>query len=74
VLEDDKALFPPYNIALTMRTDVYEANKDAYDELFGELNPLLTDEQMLELNAAVDVKGQEVSTVAQTFLEDNDIM
>jgi glycine betaine/choline ABC-type transport system substrate-binding protein len=57
-----------------MRTDVYEANKDAYDELFGELNPLLTDEQMLELNAAVDVEGQEVRTVAQTFLEENDII
>jgi len=74
ILEDDKANFPAYNIALTMNTEVYEANQEAYDTLFGAINPLLTDEQMLEMNAAVDVEGQDVDAVVADFLEENDIL
>ncbi len=74
VLTDDKGFFPAYNIALTMRTDVYTAHKDAYDKLFGELDKLLTTDQMTQLNAAVDVDGKEPKQVAEDFLKKNKVI
>jgi osmoprotectant transport system substrate-binding protein len=74
VLQDDKGFFPAYNIATTMRTSVYTAHKDAYDKLFGELNKLLTTEQMQKLNGAVDVEGREVADVVEEFLKANKVL
>jgi osmoprotectant transport system substrate-binding protein len=74
VLEDDKGFFPAYNIALTMKTELYDAHPAEFDEFFGELNELLTTEQMQELNAAVDVEGQEVEAVVDGFLEENNVV
>jgi len=74
VLEDDKGFFPAYNIAVSMRTDVYNAHKSAYDTLFTGLNKLLTTEQMTELNAAVDVDGEPVDRVVDDFLKEKKIV
>lgn len=74
VLEDDKKYFPAYNIAVSMRTKTYQAHKAEYDDLFGKLDPLLTTEAMTKLNAAVDVEGQDVATVAEKFLKDNKVI
>jgi osmoprotectant transport system substrate-binding protein len=68
VLEDDKQFFPPYNIAATMRTPVYEENAEAYDTLFGRIAEELTDDKLTELNAKVDVDGERPSDVAEDFL------
>jgi osmoprotectant transport system substrate-binding protein len=68
VLEDDKGFFPPYNIAVTMKTDVFEANADAYRALFEPISAELTDEKLTELNAKVDVDGERPSDVAEDFL------
>lgn len=73
VLQDDKAFFPLYNIAMSMRTGVYTAHREAYDKLFGKLDPLLTNEKLIEMNAAVDVDGLTVEDVADQFLKDNHI-
>lgn len=70
VLEDDKSFFPPYNIAATMKTEVYEANKEKYDELFGAISAELTDEQLTQLNARVDVDGEDPADVAADFLSE----
>lgn len=74
VLEDDKMFFPPYNIAPTMRTEVYTPNAAAYDELFGTIATELTDERLTALNAEVDVDGRRPADVAADFLTELGIL
>jgi osmoprotectant transport system substrate-binding protein len=70
VLEDDQEFFPPYNIAVTMRTEVYDANAEAYDALFEPIAAELTDERLTELNAKIEVDGENPADVAEEFLRD----
>jgi osmoprotectant transport system substrate-binding protein len=70
VLEDDKSFFPPYNLAVTMRTEVYDENSGEYEELFEEISGELTDDKLTELNARVDVDGEDPRDVARDFLEE----
>ncbi len=70
LLEDDQEFFPAFNGALTMRQEVFEKNEQLAD-LFGEISPLLTTEQMQQLNLEVDVNGVPPEEVAETFLRDN---
>ncbi len=73
LLEDDQEFFPAFNGSLTMRQEVYEENQQLAD-LFAELSPLLTTEQMQQLNLEVDVNGIPPEEVAETFLRDNGFM
>jgi len=70
VLKDDKSFFPPYNISVTMRTPVYQANAAKFDKLFDTIDKQLTDAKMTELNAKVDVDGEDAADVAKQFLDD----
>ncbi|NJN01063.1 MAG: quaternary ammonium transporter [Leptolyngbyaceae cyanobacterium SL_1_1] len=67
LLEDDKKLFPPYQVAPVVRQETLEANPKIADVLNG-LAPLLTDETMQQLNYEVSNGGKEPATVAQEFL------
>lgn len=73
-LEDDQNFFPQYNLAMNMNQDVYDANAEQYEELFGTISELLTNERMIELNEAVDVEGQDPADVARQFLVDEGII
>lgn len=73
-LDDDEAFFPVYNPAVTMSSDVYTANEKQYDELFGPISDLLTQETIVELNGAVEVDGLPADKVVQEFLEKHDII
>jgi len=70
VLEDDEQFFPPYNLAVTMRTDAYEAESEKLEELFGQISGELTDDTLIDLNSRVDVDGEDPSDVAADFLSD----
>jgi osmoprotectant transport system substrate-binding protein len=70
VLEDDEQFFPPYNLAVSMRTEAYEANSEPLEELFGAISEELTDDKLTELNARVDVDGEAPADVAADFLEE----
>ncbi|NHC45842.1 glycine betaine ABC transporter substrate-binding protein [Motilibacter aurantiacus] len=74
VLEDDKAFFPPYNVAMTMREEAYSAHAEAYEQLFGAISEKLTGEQLTELNAKVDVEGEQAEDVAGEFLREAGIV
>ncbi|NJL36755.1 MAG: quaternary ammonium transporter [Leptolyngbyaceae cyanobacterium SM1_4_3] len=67
VLEDDKGLFPPYQVAPVVRQAALDANPDIRDAL-NALAPKLTDETMRRLNNEVDGNGREPAEVAQEFL------
>jgi osmoprotectant transport system substrate-binding protein len=68
LLEDDRGLFPPYQIAPVVRQqalDLYPAMAEALNSLA----PLLTDETMQKLNYEVDGKKREPADVAKEFLQ-----
>lgn len=67
VLEDDKTFFPLYNPTINVREDVYQENQQLSD-LFGPISEQLTLETMQELNARVDVDGEDPETVAEDWL------
>jgi osmoprotectant transport system substrate-binding protein len=71
VLEDDLGAFPPYNLALTVRQDLYDEVGEALDALFNPIAAVLTDEILRDMNAqASDDPGFE-DEVAGDFLRDN---
>ncbi|MEC3979059.1 glycine betaine ABC transporter substrate-binding protein [Amycolatopsis sp. H20-H5] len=74
VLRDDKAFFPVYNPAVSMRHGTYAAHTAQYDKLFGAISMLLTQDAILELNGAVELKGLPVDKVVHDFLLKNKII
>ncbi|PZO33062.1 MAG: quaternary ammonium transporter [Shackletoniella antarctica] len=67
VLEDDKALFPPYQIAPIVSQAALDASPGIADAL-NALSPLLNDEVMRELNYEVSGNQREPADVAREFL------
>jgi len=72
VLEDDEGFFPPYNGSLNVRTEVLDEHPDI-EELFAPVSESLDDTTMIDLNAQVDVDGEDPADVAQAWLDDNPI-
>ncbi|KAA1423260.1 glycine betaine ABC transporter substrate-binding protein [Mumia zhuanghuii] len=73
VLEDDKGFFPLYNLAPVIQTDLVEQHPEIA-EVFAQLQPLLTNEVLLELNAQVDVDGGEPALVARDWLREQGLV
>lgn len=73
VLEDDKGLFPPYQIAPVVRQQAVDANPKLA-EVLNKLAPLLTDATMQRLNYEVDGKKREPADVAKEFLQQNGLI
>lgn len=67
VLEDDKQLFPPYQVAPIVRQEALDANPAIRDAL-NALAPKLTDDVMRRLNFEVSGKQREPEEVAKEFL------
>lgn len=74
VLEDDQGFFPLYNASPVFTREVYEQYGEALDELFGPIAEALSQEEMTELNKRVSSDGERPQAVAQSFLEDNDLL
>lgn len=73
VLQDDKSLWPPYQIAPVIRSAVLDANPEIAD-LLNKLAPLMTDETMQRLNNEVTGNGRTPQDVAQEFLLENGLI
>jgi osmoprotectant transport system substrate-binding protein len=67
VLEDDKQFFPLYNLTQVVDTDLLTAHPELA-EIFAQLNPKLTNETMMTLNAKVDTDGDDPALVARDWL------
>lgn len=67
LLEDDKRLFPPYQVAPVARQEVLEANPEIVD-ILNRLSPAITDEVMQGLNYQVSGEEREPEDVARDFL------
>ena len=73
VLQDDKGMFPPYQVAPVITA----AMLDAHPEIADLLNPvtaLLTNETMQALNYEVTGQGREPADVAAEFLQQNGVI
>jgi len=68
VLEDDLSYFPLYNVSLVVRGPVM-AKYPQLAELMAPVTEKLTNEELLKLNAQVDVDGDEPADVAYNWLK-----
>ncbi|MBB6451587.1 osmoprotectant transport system substrate-binding protein [Salirhabdus euzebyi] len=68
LLEDDKQVWPPYNLAPVVRNNVLEANPEIAD-IINEISATLDTKTITELNAKVDVDKQEYEEVAKEYYE-----
>ena len=67
VLEDDKQFFPLYNLTEVVNSDLLAAHPEL-EQIFGQLNPKLTNDVMMALNARVDTDGEDPALVARSWL------
>jgi osmoprotectant transport system substrate-binding protein len=67
LLEDDRGMFPPYQVAPVARAEVIEQNPEIRQAL-NAIAPLLTDSAMQQLNYEVSGNGREPAEVARDFL------
>ncbi len=68
LLEDDKHVWPPYNLAPIVRNSVLEANPEI-EEILNNVSATLDTATVTELNARVDVDGEDYEDVAKEYWE-----
>jgi osmoprotectant transport system substrate-binding protein len=68
VLKDDKKFFPLYDLTEVIDSTLLKAHQEL-KEIFAELNPELTNQVMLNLNAKVDAGGEAPAVVALDSLK-----
>lgn len=66
LLEDDKQVWPPYNLAPVVRDEVLEAHPEIA-EVLNKVSAAFTTENITALNAKVDIDGEEYTDVAREF-------
>jgi osmoprotectant transport system substrate-binding protein len=74
LLEDDESMFGPYNSTLVMRKETAERAGPDLPKTLELIQARLTDENMQELNARVDLDGQEPAAVAKAYLTENGLL
>jgi osmoprotectant transport system substrate-binding protein len=74
LLDDDKQMFPPYNSTLIMRKEVADKAGPDLEKTIRQLNSQLTDENMQELNARVDLDKKSPSEVAKEYLQETGLV
>jgi osmoprotectant transport system substrate-binding protein len=74
LLEDDKGMFPPYNSTLVMKQETAEQAGPDLEKTITLLQDQLTDENMQELNARVDLDKKDPATVAQEYLTETGLI
>lgn len=69
LLKDDKQMFPPYNSTLVVRKNVYDQAGPDLPKTVEAVNKQLTNENIQELNARVDLDKDTPQQAAQAFLK-----
>lgn len=68
LLEDDKHMWPPYNLAPVVREEILTANPEI-EKILNRVNTSLDTETITALNARVDIDKEEVEDVAAEYWE-----
>ena len=74
LLEDDKGMFPPYNSTLVMKQETADAAGPDLEKTVELLQEQLTDENMQELNARVDLDKKDPAVVAEEYLTETGLI
>jgi osmoprotectant transport system substrate-binding protein len=74
LLEDDKGMFPPYNSTFVVRKDVADKAGPDLETTVTTLQEQLTDENMQELNARVDLDKKDPAAVAKEYLQETGLI
>ncbi|MGH2919861.1 MAG: glycine betaine ABC transporter substrate-binding protein, partial [Solirubrobacteraceae bacterium] len=69
VLDDDKKLFPPYNISFTVRDEVAKKLGPDGQQVVQEVQKYMTEEVMQELNARFSVDKKKADEIAGDYLK-----
>jgi osmoprotectant transport system substrate-binding protein len=74
LLEDDQGMFPPYNSTLVMKQETADAGGDSLRSTIELIQEQLTDENMQELNARVDLDKKDPAQVAEEYLTETGLI
>jgi osmoprotectant transport system substrate-binding protein len=74
LLEDDKGMFPPYNSTLVFRKDIADRAGPELGRTIDLLQQQLTDDNMQELNARVDLDKRSPAEVASEYLQETGLV
>ena len=74
LLEDDKGMFPPYNSTLVMKQETADAGGESLTKTIDLIQEQLTDENMQELNARVDLDKKDPAQVAKEYLTETGLI
>jgi osmoprotectant transport system substrate-binding protein len=74
LLEDDKGMFPPYNSTLVMKQETADEAGPDLAKTIDLLQEQLTDENMQELNARVDLDKKDPAEVAKEYLSETGLI
>jgi glycine betaine/choline ABC-type transport system substrate-binding protein len=69
VLDDDKSVFPPYNISFTIRDEAAKKLGPEGQKVITDVQKYMSAEIMQELNARVDIDKEEAAKVAADYLK-----
>lgn len=68
VLEDDENFYPSYLCGNVIRSEILEQHPELM-ELFNKLTDVISDDDMAQMNYAVESEGKETREVAEAFLQ-----
>jgi osmoprotectant transport system substrate-binding protein len=74
LLEDDQGMFPPYNSTLVLKKETADAGGESLTKTVELIQEQLTDENMQELNARVDLDKKDPAQVAQEYLTETGLI
>jgi osmoprotectant transport system substrate-binding protein len=74
LLEDDKGMFPPYNSTLVLTKETADEAGEDLVKAVELIQEQLTDENMQELNARVDLDKKDPAQVAQEYLTETGLI
>ncbi len=73
LIEDDQQFFPPYHVALIAKQKILKKYK-SLRQVYGLMDGLITEEEMIEMNDKVDRLKVEAGTVARNFLVEKELL
>ncbi len=74
LLEDDQGMFPPYNSTLVLKKETADTAGENLTKTVELIQEQLTDENMQELNARVDLDKKDPAQVAKEYLTETGLI
>ncbi|GAA4611325.1 glycine betaine ABC transporter substrate-binding protein [Saccharopolyspora hordei] len=73
VLQDDKLFFPRYNVGVTTRDELLQRYPQI-TSVFEQVSKVLTNDELMRMNAQVDVDGRDPADVARDWMAEKGLV